>query len=67
MTFSILLGVAMVMTYFLLPARLNENNAQKPAIARATARLSKMQQNVSYWDIIKNKRAFFCLITVIFA
>lgn len=65
--FSVLLSIAMILSFFLLPGRLNENNAAKPAVKRATARLSKMQQNVSYIDILKNKRALFCLITVIFA
>lgn len=34
---------------------------------RATARLTKMQKNVSYSVILKNKRAAFCLFTVIAA
>lgn len=67
MIFAIILGAAFILSIVFLPGRLNENNAQRPAMVRATARLSKMQQNVTYGHILRNKRALFCLMTAVFA
>ena len=41
--FGILLGASLVFTYFMLPARLNEDPTKSLAVQRKTARLSQMQ------------------------
>jgi len=67
MIFAGVLTASMIFTWFMLPARLNQDNAKTTAMVRATARLTKMQKNVSYSVILKNKRAAFCLFTLIAA
>jgi sugar phosphate permease len=57
----------MIQAFFNLPRYLNVNNQASAKAQRATARLSQMQKNVTYWEIFKIKRAAFCFITVVFA
>jgi MFS family permease len=65
--FAGLLTIAMIYSMLCLPVRLNHEAIKTAAQIRATLRLSKVQKTITYCEILKVKRAAFCLVTVIFA
>lgn len=67
LVFAVILGITLAYSLVKLPASLNINTSKKPAVVRATARLSQLQKDVTYCMIFRIKRALFCLVTVIFA
>jgi len=67
MIFAGILSLALLFTIVKLPSSLNVDSSKTKKMRRMTQQLSAVQKSVTYCDILKIKRALFCLVTVVFA